>query len=46
MQVAGALMKLSKSKVEVAPKSADTQISEMLEEAFSKFDPDRVITEN
>ena len=42
MQVAGALMKLSKSKVEtVKPKSADTRISEMLEEAFSKFDPDR-----
>ena len=47
MQVAGALMKMSKSKVEtVEPKSADVQISEMLEEAFSKFDPDRVLKEN
>ena len=47
MQVAGALMKMSKTSVEtVEPKSADTQISEMLEEAFSKFDPDRVLKES
>ena len=44
MTVAGHLLKMSKMSVEkVEPKSADTQISEMLEEAFSKFDPDRVI---
>jgi hypothetical protein len=44
MQVAGQLLKMSKASVETAePKTADTQISEMLEEAFSKFDPDRVI---
>lgn len=41
MQVAGTLLKMSKASVEtVEPKSADTRISEMLEEAFSKFDPD------
>ena len=41
MQVAGTLLKMSKASVEtVEPKSADVQISEMLEEAFSKFDPD------
>ena len=44
IKVAGHLLKMSKMSVEkVEPKSADTQISEMLEEAFSKFDPDRVI---
>ena len=44
MQVAGQLLKMSKASVETAePKTADTQISEMLEEAFSKFDPDRVL---
>ena len=47
MQVAGTLLKMSKASVEtVEPKSADTQISEMLEEAFSKFDPDRVLKES
>ena len=47
MQVAGTLLKMSKVSVEtVEPKSADTQISEMLEEAFSKFDPDRVLKES
>ena len=47
MQVAGTLLKMSKASVEtVEPKSADVQISEMLEEAFSKFDPDRVLIEN
>ena len=47
MQVAGQLLKMSKASVEtVEPKSADTQISEMLEEAFSKFDPDRVLKES
>ncbi len=46
MQVAGQLLKMSKASVEtVEPKSADTRISEMLEEAFSKFDSDRVITD-
>lgn len=44
MQVAGQLLKMSKASVEtVEPKSADTRISEMLEEAFSKFDSDKVI---
>jgi len=44
MQVAGHLLKMSKASVEtVEPKSADTRISEMLEEAFSKFDSDKVI---
>jgi len=44
MTVAGHLLKMSKMSVEkVEPKTADTQISEMLEEAFSKFDPDRGI---
>ena len=44
MQVAGQLLKISKASVEtVEPKSADTRISEMLEEAFSKFDSDRVL---
>ena len=44
MQVAGQLLKISKASVEtVEPKSADTRISEMLEEAFSKFDSDKVI---
>ena len=44
MQVAGTLLKMSKVSVEtVEPKSADTRISEMLEEAFSKFDTDKVL---
>ena len=44
MQVAGQLLKISKASVEtVEPKTADTRISEMLEEAFSKFDSDKVI---
>ena len=44
MQVAGQLLKMSKASVEtIEPKSADTRISEMLEEAFSKFDSDKVI---
>ena len=44
MQVAGQLLKMSKASVEtVEPKSADTRISEMLEEAFSKFDSDKII---
>lgn len=44
MTVAGHLLKMSKMSVEkIEPKSADTRISEMLEEAFSKFDTDRVI---
>ena len=43
MQVAGTLLKMSKASVEtVEPKTADTQISEMLEEAFSKFNVDKV----
>jgi len=43
MTVAGHLLKMSKMSVEkVEPKTAD-KISEMLEEAFSKFDPDRGI---
>ena len=46
MQVAGQLLKMSKASVETAePKTADIRISEMLEEAFSKFDSDRVITD-
>ena len=44
MQVAGQLLKMSKASVETAePKTADTQISEMLEEAFSKFDVDKSV---
>ena len=44
MQVAGQLLKMSKASVEtVEPKTADTRINEMLEEAFSKFDSDKVI---
>ena len=44
MQVAGTLLKMSKASVEtVEPKTADTQISEMLEEAFSKFNVDKVL---
>ena len=44
MKVAGHLLKMSKASVETEePKSADTRISEMLEEAFSKFDSDKVL---
>ena len=44
MKVAGHLLKMSKASVETEePKSADTRINEMLEEAFSKFDSDKVI---
>jgi len=44
LRVASQLLKMSKEKIEtIEPKTADTQISEMLEEAFSKFDPDRVL---
>ena len=44
MQVAGHLLKMSKASVETEePKSADTRINEMLDEAFSKFDSDKVI---
>jgi hypothetical protein len=44
IKVAGQLLKMSKATIEkVEPKTADTQISEMLEEAFSKFDSDRVL---
>ena len=44
MQVAGTLLKMSKVSVEtVEPKSAEVRISEMLEEAFSKFDTDKVL---
>ena len=47
MQVAGTLLKMSKASVEtVEPKSADTRISEMLEEAFSKFDSDKILEKN
>ena len=43
MTVAGHLLKMSKMSVEkIEPKTADTQISEMLEEAFSKFNVDKV----
>ena len=38
IKVAGQLLKMSKMSVEkVEPKSADTRISEMLEESFAKF---------
>jgi len=44
MQVAGHLLKMSKASVETEePKSADTRINEMLDEAFSKFDSDKVL---
>ena len=45
MQVAGTLLKMSKVSVETVavPRTAETQISEMLEEAFSKFDVDKKI---
>ena len=44
MTVAGHLLKMSKMSVEkIEPKTADTQISEMLEEAFSKFNVDKVL---
>ena len=44
MQVAGQLLKMSKASVEtVEPRTADTRISEMLEEAFSKFDSDNIL---
>jgi len=44
MKVAGHLLKMSKASVETEePKSADTRINEMLEEAFSKFDSDKVL---
>ena len=44
MKVAGHLLKMSKASVETEePKSADTRINEMLDEAFSKFDSDKVL---
>ena len=44
MKVAGHLLKMSKASVETEePKTADTRINEMLEEAFSKFDSDKVL---
>ena len=47
LKVAGTLLKMSKASVEtVEPKTADTRISEMLEEAFSKFDSDKILEKN
>ena len=43
IKVAGHLLKMSKVKIEKQTKTADEQWNVMVEQSFSKFDPDRVL---
>jgi hypothetical protein len=43
LKVAGHLLKMSKVKIEKQTKSADENWDVMVEQSFSKFNPDRVL---